>query len=91
MLVFVTMQSSFRTEHCFRTGFEEYIHNVAIPEHEHVAEADGFQLAGSAHMKLADSAGRLRTLGLGDMLMLWDGNVSNVLFEAGSEAVLSSH
>ena len=47
MLVFVTMQSSFRAEHCFRTGFEEYIHNVAIPEHEHVAEADGFQLAGS--------------------------------------------
>ena len=51
MLVFVTMQSSVRAEHWFRTGFEEYIHNVAIPEHEHVAEADGFQLAGSAHMK----------------------------------------
>ena len=46
MLVFVTMQSSLRAEHCFRTGFEEYIHNVAIPEHEHVTEADGFQLAG---------------------------------------------
>ena len=47
MLVFVTMQSSLRAEHCFRTGFEEYIRNVAIPEHEHVAEAEGFQLAGS--------------------------------------------
>ena len=46
MLVFVTTQSSVRAEHCFRTGFEEYIHNVAIPEHEHVTEADGFQLAG---------------------------------------------
>jgi hypothetical protein len=82
-----------RAEHCFRTGFEEYIRNVAIPEHEHVAEADGFQLAGSAHMnlKLADSAGKLKTIGLGDMIMLWDGNVSNVLFKAGSEAVLSSH
>jgi hypothetical protein len=44
----------------------------------------------SAHMKLADSAGKLRTIGLGGMLMLWDGNVSDVLFEAGSEAVLSS-
>jgi hypothetical protein len=45
MLVFVTMQSSVRAEHCFRTGFEEYIRNVAIPEHEHVTEADGFQFA----------------------------------------------
>ena len=45
----------------------------------------------SAHMKLADSAGKLKTIGLGDMLMLWDGNVMYVLFEAGSEAVLSSH
>ena len=44
----------------------------------------------SAHMKLADSAGKLKTIGLGDMLMLWDGNVMYVLFEAGSEAVLSS-
>jgi hypothetical protein len=44
----------------------------------------------SAHMKLADSAGKLKAIGLGDMLMLWDGNVSDVLFEAGSEAVLSS-
>ena len=52
MLVFVTMQSSVRAEHCFRTGFKEYIHNVAIPEHEHVTEADGFQLAGSAHKLL---------------------------------------
>jgi hypothetical protein len=41
-------------------------------------------------MKLADSAGKLKAIGLGDMLMLWDGNVSDVLFEAGSEAVLSS-
>ena len=41
-------------------------------------------------MKLADSAGKLKTIGLGDMLMLWDGNVMYVLFEAGSEAVLSS-
>ena len=55
MLVFVTMQSSCRAEHCFRTGFEEYIRNVAIPEHEHVAEADGSVPAGSAHM----IAGRL--------------------------------
>ena len=39
MLVFVTMQNSLRAEHCFRTGFKEYIRNVAIPEHEHVAEA----------------------------------------------------
>ena len=44
----------------------------------------------SAHMKLADSAGKLKAIGLGDMLMLWDGNVSDVLFESGSEAVLSS-
>ena len=36
------------------------------------------------------SAGKLKTIGLGDMLMLWDGNVMYVLFEAGSEAVLSS-
>ena len=56
MLVFVTMLSSSRAEHCFRTGFEEYIHNVAIPEHEHVAEADGFQLAGSAHIQLVGGA-----------------------------------
>jgi hypothetical protein len=41
-------------------------------------------------MKLADSAGKLKTIGFGDMLMLWDGNVSDVLFEPGSEAVLSS-
>ena len=34
--------------------------------------------------------GKLKTIGLGDMLMLWDGNVMYVLFEAGSEAVLSS-
>ena len=33
---------------------------------------------------------KLKTIGLGDMLMLWDGNVMYVLFEAGSEAVLSS-
>ena len=45
----------------------------------------------SAHMKLADFAGRLRTIGLGGILMLWDGNDSHLLFEAGSEAVLSSH
>jgi len=45
----------------------------------------------SAHMKLADSAGKLKTIGFGHMLMLWDGNVMYVLFEAGSEAVLSSH
>ena len=43
-----------------------------------------------AHMKLADSAGKLKTIGFGHMLMLWDGNVMYVLFEAGSEAVLSS-
>ena len=41
-------------------------------------------------MKLADSAGKLKAIGLGDMLMLWDGNVMYVLFESGSEAVLSS-
>ena len=46
---------------------------------------------GSRHMKLADSAGKLKTIGFGHMLMLWDGNVMYVLFEAGSEAVLSSH
>ena len=46
--------------------------------------------SGMAHMKLADSAGKLKTIGFGHMLMLWDGNVSNVLFVAGSEAVLSS-
>ena len=45
----------------------------------------------SAHMKLADFAGRLRTIGLGGILMLWDGNDSYLLFEAGSEVVLSSH
>ena len=45
----------------------------------------------SAHMKLADFAGRLRTIGLGGMLMLWNGNDSHLLFEAGSDAVLSSH
>ena len=45
--VMLTMQSSLRAEHCFRTGFEEYIRNVAIPEHEHVAEAECFLLAGS--------------------------------------------
>ena len=39
---------------------------------------------------LAKRSGKKKTNGLGDMLMLWDGNVSNVLFEAGSEAVLSS-
>ena len=44
-----------------------------------------------AHPKLADSAGKLKTIGFGHMLMLWDGNVMYVLFEAGSEAVLSSH
>ena len=44
----------------------------------------------SAHMKLADSAGKLKTIGFGHMLMLWDGNVMYVLFEASSEAVLSS-
>ena len=45
----------------------------------------------SAHMKLADFAGKLRTIGLGGILMLWDGNDSHLLFEAGSDAVLSSH
>ena len=45
----------------------------------------------SAHMKLADSAGKLKTIGFGDMLMLWDGNVMYVLFEAGSEAVSYTH
>ena len=38
-------------------------------------------------MKLADSAGKLKTIGLGDMLMLWDGNVMYVLFEYLSDSV----
>ena len=50
---------------------------------------DGALKIGEWLLVLADSR-RLLCVGLGDMLMLWDGNVMYVLFEAGSEAVLSS-
>ena len=40
MLVFVTMQSSVRAEHWFRTGFEEYIHNVAMRNRESEGHTD---------------------------------------------------